>query len=255
MKVKLVAHSVPTEGSDPRKLVVLAVKTSQGALNSKDASHYLASYSEESARKWLLKSVEFPSVLEHVTFTFLIEDISRVCSHQLVRHRIASYTQESMRYSEGYVTRCVESAREVLAKMFNINVLASPTSVLEAFIALASEADLVSVASQCFVIPDELDAAKAVAFAKSVLSSLLLYYDMISDGVPKEIARYILPQALKTRILVTMNLRELLHIACLRLSPKTQSETREVVKKMIEEAKKVVPEIEQLLENFCASER
>lgn len=38
------------------------------------------------------------SVLEHGSFTFLIEGISRACTHQLVRHRIASYSQESQRY-------------------------------------------------------------------------------------------------------------------------------------------------------------
>jgi thymidylate synthase (FAD) len=40
------------------------------------------------------------SIIEHVSFTFLVEGISRACSHQLVRHRIASYSQESQRYCE-----------------------------------------------------------------------------------------------------------------------------------------------------------
>ncbi|MBC8447227.1 MAG: FAD-dependent thymidylate synthase, partial [Chloroflexi bacterium] len=38
------------------------------------------------------------SIIEHASFTFLVEGISRACSHQLVRHRLASYSQESQRY-------------------------------------------------------------------------------------------------------------------------------------------------------------
>ncbi|NPA96581.1 MAG: FAD-dependent thymidylate synthase, partial [Crenarchaeota archaeon] len=75
-------------GKDPRRLIVLAVKVSQGRLHEHSPEHYLTAYSDERVSEWIMLSQAFPSVLEHVTFTFLIEGISRVCSHQLVRHRI-----------------------------------------------------------------------------------------------------------------------------------------------------------------------
>ncbi|NPA96956.1 MAG: FAD-dependent thymidylate synthase, partial [Crenarchaeota archaeon] len=88
-RARLIALSIPVIGGDPRRLVVLAAKVSQGKLHERSHEHYLTAYSSERVGEWLAKAVQgFPSVLEHVTFTFLIEGISRVCSHQLVRHRI-----------------------------------------------------------------------------------------------------------------------------------------------------------------------
>ena len=58
---------------------------------------------EENALKLLQSLVDkgHGSILEHCCFTFSIEGISRACSHQLVRHRIASYSQQSQRYVRG----------------------------------------------------------------------------------------------------------------------------------------------------------
>ena len=63
--------------------------------------NYTVDFSADKATELVKKCVEsgHTSVLEHVSFTFNVSGISRVCSHQLVRHRIASYTQKSQRYS------------------------------------------------------------------------------------------------------------------------------------------------------------
>jgi thymidylate synthase (FAD) len=74
---------------------------------------------------------------------------------------------------------------------------------------------------------------------------------MLLEGVPYEDARYVLPQAFTTSILMTVNLRELIHIACLRLSEKAQWEIREVVRAMVEEASRVVPEVRELIAGMC----
>ena len=57
-------------------------------------------FMEKSKDKFLnmLVSIGHESPIEHVTFTFGIEGISRSCSHQIVRHRIASFSQQSQRY-------------------------------------------------------------------------------------------------------------------------------------------------------------
>ncbi|MEO3992860.1 MAG: FAD-dependent thymidylate synthase [Desulfurococcaceae archaeon TW002] len=206
MRVKLVAW---TGGhlEDLRRLIVLAVKTSAGKLGLKDAEYYLKEYKEENVEKHVMESFKYPSVLEHVVFTFLIEGISRVASHQLVRHRIASYTQESQRYS-------------VVERDYVI-----PTSVI--------------------------NAGFEEEFRRLVGEAYKLYDKMINAGVPYEDARYIVPQAVTTRLLMTVNLRELIHIACLRLSPHAQWELRELVRLMIEETKTLIPELPYLLQNMC----
>jgi thymidylate synthase (FAD) len=206
LRVKLIAWT-GGDFKDLRRLIVLAVKTSAGKLGLKNADYYLREYKEEGVEKHVMESHKYPSVLEHVVFTFLVEGISRVTSHQLVRHRIASYTQESQRYS-------------------------------------AVERD--------YVIPDTvIKAGFEEEFRKLMGEAYRLYDKMVNAGVPYEDARYIIPQAVTTRLLMTVNLRELIHIACLRLSPHAQWELRELVKLMIDEAKSLIPELPHLLQEMC----
>ncbi len=206
MKVKLIGW---TAGGvkDPRRLIVLAIKTSAGKVKEKGADYYLSNYPEEKISSWLIEALKFPSVLEHVSFTFLIEDISRVTSHQLVRHRLASYTQESQRYS---------------------------------------------VVASSYVKPDTVRKSKlSNEFDNLIQASYQLYERMISSGIPYEDARYILPQAFTTRILMTVNLRELIHIACLRKTAHAQWEIRRLINEMIREASKIIPELPDMIEEGC----
>jgi len=206
VKVKLISWS-GGKVKDPRRLIVLAAKVSSGKLSEKDPDYYLEKYPDNKVRDWILQSVKFPSVQEHIVFTYLIEDISRVTSHQLVRHRIASYTQESQRYAK---------------------------------------------VSDGPVIPSSIESSPLSMRVRNFISEAYALYDeLISSGIPYEDARYILPQAVKTRILMTLNLRELLHIACLRLRSEAQWEIRELVRRMIEEASKVIPEVPELVKEVC----
>lgn len=205
--VRLIAHSVLTNddecSKDPRRLIMMAVKASQGKLRD-SFEYYACEYDDEKVGKWVRLSVRFPSVQEHIVFTFLIEGISRVTSHQLVRHRIASYTQESQRYQEVKLS---------------------------------------------FVVPPSVVECKATSkFADAIQKAYEAYKELIEAGVPSEDARYVLPQALTTTIMMTVNLRELIHIAKLRLSPEAQWEIRDVVRQMVEQASKVVPELKELIE-------
>jgi len=186
---------------EPERLVALAARlcTSPAAI---------ADLQEDVSRKDVRKlvrrvlSMGHASVLEHVVFTYGVEGISRATSHQLVRHRIASYSQQSQRYvaaTFGYVT---------------------PKT-----------------------IGDGQGRKRALAdkFGKHMEESARLYAEMLSAGVPPEDARFVLPNATETKILITMNARELHHFFALRLCRRAQWEIREMAKRMLTLATNAAP--------------
>jgi len=147
------------------------------------------------------------SVFEHIWFTFKIEGISRACSHQLVRHRQASYTQRSQRYCTEYTTQPVVPP---------------------------------SIAAK----PDALNEyRKAVQYAKQMYAKLVDIYD-----IPREDARYLLPNAMGTELYFSCNLRELMHIANERLCSRAQWEIRMMVQLMVEQ---VDPALQKYLVPKC----
>lgn len=250
----------------PPHLPALAVKVSSGKVAEKGIDYYLewpkqsnqgllCDYLREAAEK-------YPSVLEHLVFTFYVE-CSRVCSHQLVRHRLASYTQESLRYSEATLRRMVLRACEALGEacperpQYSVDYARYP-AILRILTAKAMNAMLsgeepreaIEVAEEAFVIPENLKDPERGIAALTYLSLAAIFYDLVSEGVSVEDARYVLPQAVKTRLLMTVNLRELLHIARLRTSKHAHWEIRRVVKSMVKEAAKVIPCIERLVEAY-----
>lgn len=274
-RVRLIAYSRPAIGSpDPRRLPLLGFKISVGKLNDNPLEYYLSEkYPDDKVNRIILSAIEFPSILEHVTFTFIIEDISRVCSHQLVRHRLVSFTQESQRYSESYmrkvIRRIINDLKDKdLYRMYNEGRY---SSIIETFLKKTvnkkKEDDydyaeckclneyyckvLLDAVKEAFIIPEPIGRIDDICLARDLLLSIKKYYDLIEKGAKYEDARFILPQAIKTRLLATLNLRELLHIACLRLSLKAQWEIREVVSKMINEVNNIVPEIHKLIEGYC----
>ena len=92
MKVTLLANT-----PDPEKIVAAAARL---CYSNKEVSEIMDNFTDEKIEKFINKliSLGHESPLEHVTFTFGIEGISRACSHQLVRHRIAAWAQRSQRY-------------------------------------------------------------------------------------------------------------------------------------------------------------
>jgi len=142
------------------------------------------------------------SILEHCCFTFSIEGISRACSHQLVRHRIASYSQQSQRYVRG--------------EKFGAVV---PPSIENDDGAYHHYGDILDKISEAYVL-------------------LVDKYK-----IPKEDARYLLPNATTTNIVVTMNARELLHFIELRSSKRAQWEIRQLAQEMLSQLLKVAPVI------------
>jgi thymidylate synthase (FAD) len=132
------------------------------------------------------------SVLEHAVFSFGLEGISRAASHQLVRHRVASYSQQSQRY----------------------------VSASEDFE---------------YVVPPSITADRELSrvFARAMREAGRRYRELLAGGVPPEDARFVLPNAAGTRIIVTMNARELRHFFRLRCCLRAQWEIRGMAELML----------------------
>lgn len=152
------------------------------------------------------------SVLEHLPLTFLIEDVSRVTEVQLVRHRIASYSIRSGRFTKA-----------------NNN-------------------------KPWYQIPKSIKNNDSIAklFTKMNENIYSFYTAMIEQGIPKEDARYILPQGLLTDIVVSMNARAFIEQCEKRLCKKAQWEIREMFTQMKECIKDIYPIVYEQLEPPCA---
>lgn len=140
------------------------------------------------------------SVIEHAVFSFSVEGVSRTLTHQLVRHRIASFSQQSQRY--------------------------------------------VSMGKASYVTPPSItadeDAAKRY---HTLMDEIWTLYSELSGILPKEDARYVLPNACHTNIVITMNARELWHFFSLRCCNRAQWEIREMALRMMELCQQVSPVI------------
>ncbi len=92
MRVKLISHT-----ENPERTIAAAMRLCYSA---SDIKNILDGLDDENCDRMIAKALKLGhfSVLEHASYTFAIEDISRACSHQLVRHRMASYSQQSQRY-------------------------------------------------------------------------------------------------------------------------------------------------------------
>ena len=152
------------------------------------------------------------SVLEHASFTFAIEGISRACSHQLVRHRMASYSQQSQRYVKAsYVDVRFVTPRSISQNTKLIDGVSKPPG--------------------------------QVNYEYLQLMRLIgrMYEQMIDAGIPEEDARYILPNACYTNLVVTMNARELRHFFSLRCCERAQWEIKQVAERMLALVREVAP--------------
>lgn len=147
------------------------------------------------------------SPVEHVSFSFAIEGISRACSHQLVRHRIASYSQQSQRY-------VTDSMEYILPP-----AIAKIPEAKERFERFMDE----------------------VGEAYADLRDILVAHGRESKA--NEDARFVLPQAAETKIVVTMNCRALLHFFNLRCCTRAQWEVRKMATRMLSLCQNELPAI------------
>ncbi len=92
MKIKLISHT-----PDPQRMVAMSARLCYSPIGAEDLVETMSTAQVENLLNKIVE-MEHLSTLEHVSFTFAIEGVSRVLTHQLVRHRIASYSQQSQRY-------------------------------------------------------------------------------------------------------------------------------------------------------------
>jgi len=151
------------------------------------------------------------SIAETVVFTFSIEGVSRSLTHQLVRHRLACYSQQSQRYVNFKDKTFEYATPDTIKKNVGAEVIYN------------------EFMSKCKEYYDKL----------------------IDIGIPAEDARYILPNAACTNINMTVNLRELIHICNLRLCTRAQKEIRELFKLIKQEVMGVDERLGNLLVPSC----
>jgi thymidylate synthase (FAD) len=207
MQVKLIRYT-----PDPDKTVAMSAHLCYSPIGAAEIEENLTDDKVAGLVK-MLGRMGHTSTFEHVYFTFAIEGVSRVLTHQLVRHRIASYSQQSQRY----------------VKEHNFERIVPPTIAANPEIKAKFEG-----------LCDEIQK---------------LYNEMTDAGIPAEDARYILPNATETKIVVTMNARSLLHFFELRCCNRAQWEIRELANKMLEEVRKVAPVIFAKAGPTCVTQR
>ncbi|MDP2183505.1 MAG: FAD-dependent thymidylate synthase [Actinomycetota bacterium] len=194
MDVRLLFHT-----PEPERAIAVAARLCYASVG---AAELMEGLSDDAVRKVLctILGSGHLSALEHATYTFAIDGVSRALTHQLVRHRLASYNQQSQRY--------VSYAEE-----------------------------------PCFIVPPDIagnpDALEA--YHAATTAAFAAYRALIDAGVAAEDARYLLPNAMETKIVVTMNVRELLHFFELRCCKRAQWEIRDLALAMVALAEPTAP--------------
>jgi thymidylate synthase (FAD) len=151
------------------------------------------------------------STIEHVVFTFGISGVSRTLSHQLVRHRAGVAFDQQ---SQRYVK--FKSAATML-----------PHTIAEA------------------------DDAVRERFEEQVEGSMALYGELVAAGIPGEDARFVFPNATRTNLVMTTNLRALIHMSGLRLCTMAQWEIRRLFQLIRHEIFAVSPFLGSFLAPKC----
>ena len=196
MDVRLLNHT-----PDPERAIAAAARLCYAPVG---AAQLLETMSDDAVRR-VLKTIitsGHTSALEHASYTFAIDGVSRALTHQLVRHRLASYNQQSQRY---------------------VSYEEQPE----------------------FIVPPKVaaDAEALARFNASNQATFEAYRALLDLGVAPEDARYLLPNAMETKIVVSMNIRELLHFFELRCCNRAQWEIRELAHRMLDLAEPTAPYI------------
>lgn len=211
MNVTLLAHT-----PNPEHLVATAARLCYSADDVATIMDEMCDYDAEKQIK-LLQSIGHESPIEHVSFTFAIEGVSRSLLAQITRHRLASFSVRSQRY----------------VKMGDADYN-MPESIL-------------------------LDLESRELYNRAIISAYMAYEEItrnlelkyLNQGMDEksaekkaiEDARFVLPNAACTSMVMTMNARELLHFFRLRTCNRAQWEIREVADKMLAECYRVAPTI------------
>ena len=168
------------------------------------------------------------SIAEYVNFVFAIEGVDRALTHQLVRHRLAVFSQQSQRYVE------FKESFDTISELFE-----NPKTDKD-------EDYLYTVANKYFT-----DVTKDNY--RMYIQCLISYLQGIKLGMKPEEARTFLPNATKTNIMMGINLRELMHVCNLRLCTRAQKPIRTLFYEIVKEVKNNNEKLASLLVPTCKS--
>ena len=219
MKVILISHT-----PNPEKTVACAAKLCYA---NSDIGDLYEGLTEDKVASFvdMLAKIGHESPIEHISFTFGVEGISRTCSHQLVRHRIASYSQQSQRYVSmdnfSYIIPPEISKDDDSKKLF----IESMNSSLENYNKLTK------------TLTDKYFNINILAGADEKIAKLNASKKAIED------ARFVLPNACETKIIVTMNARTLLNFFHHRCCNRAQWEIKAVADEMLKLVCEIAPNL------------
>lgn len=219
MKVTLIAHT-----PEPEKVIATAAKL---CYSSSDIGSLRDGLTEEKTESFInmLASIGHESPMEHVSFTFGIEGVSRACTHQLVRHRIASYSQKSQRYVN-------EDGFEFI----------TPPEIAEVPEAKSEfERQMSSIVDSYHKIAEILTEKHTKTFLEQGIDEK----DACTKAKKKayEDARFVLPNACETKIVVTMNVRSLFNFFKHRCCNRAQWEIKAVADEMLRICCEIAPNV------------
>lgn len=207
---------------DPEKIISAAAKLCYSKSNIEDIMSGLENNEWDNYLNMLME-MGHTSPVEHVSFSFGIEGVSRSLTHQLVRHRVASYSQKSQRYvTEGQFRYIVPPAIEEDKEAMNlfIKTMEIEQNAYDSLVKILKDKHYKNY------IIENIDDKKARSMAEK---------RAIED------ARYVLPNACETKIIATMNARELLHFFNHRCCQRAQWEIRELAFQMLIIVRKIAP--------------
>lgn len=208
---------------DAEKLIATAAKLCYSQVGIDQIEEKLT---EESTTRFLnmLMSIGHESPVEHVSFTFGIEGVSRVLTHQLVRHRIgASYSQQSQRYVK------LEQFEYIIPPAIENNPKAK-----EMFIRAMEEDQKYYNELTALLFEENYNKLLAEGLSEKEAKSK-------AEKMSIEDARYVFPNACETKIVVTMNARALFNFFNHRCCNRAQWEIRELATEMLRQVRKVAP--------------
>lgn len=217
MKVKLIANTPM-----PETVVAAAAKLCYSPVGVDEITENLT---EEKTERFvnMLMDIGHESPIEHVSYTFAIEGVSRVLTHQLVRHRLASYSQQSQRYVKleqfEYIMPPAIENNEKAKEIFKESMAKSQADY-DALVELLTK-DHISL------------------FEKEGLSAKAAQKKAIKKAI--EDARFVFPNACETKIVVTMNARSLMNFFKHRCCNRAQWEIQALAIQMLKLVKETSP--------------
>jgi thymidylate synthase (FAD) len=235
-KVILIEHT-----PDPDKVVATAARLCYSPSSIEDI---MSNFTPEKIEKFVAKLADMghESPFEHVSFTFGIEDISRSLTHQLVRHRLASYSQQSQRYViadmfKFIIPPAIETiplAKEVFEKQMR--------SDQEAYNSIFEMLVIEYVKDYMCKNNIEPPPDKVLTWPTWFKENYKQLYSSLEKKAAED-ARYVLPNAAETKIIATMNARELFSFFYHRCCNRAQWEIRAMANEMLRLAKEVAPKV------------